>query len=124
MIIDCETHVFPRNYDFRRCHVEHLLADMDRGGVDRTLLMFYSDSTLTSPCGEITDPGIKRFGESDEEVWGYFLESWQEHRDRFYFFNSDYKTVVDYYRELPFCNDEEREYLLGRAAHEFVTGIS
>ena len=87
MIIDCETHVFPRNYEFRRCHVEHLLSDMDRCGVDRTFLMFYCDSTLTSPCGEITDAAEKRFGESDEEVWEYFLASWQEHRDRFYFFN-------------------------------------
>ena len=41
MIIDCETHVFPRNYDFRRTHVEHLLEDMDRCGVHGTFLMFY-----------------------------------------------------------------------------------
>ena len=88
MIIDCETHVFPRNFDFHRCHVEHLLADMDRCGVDKTFLMFYSDSTLTSPCGEIVDPDTKRFGDSDEAVWEYFRESWQRHRERFYFFNA------------------------------------
>jgi len=87
MIIDCETHVFPRNFDYRGCHVENLLADMERCGVDRTFLTFYSDSTLTSPCGEITDPNTKRFGDSDGETWEYFKNSWLEHQDRFYFFS-------------------------------------
>jgi len=87
MVIDCETHIFPRSHDFRRCRVEDLLADMDRTGVDRTFLTFYSDSTLTSPCGEITDPNAKRFGDSDAEVYAYFKESWQQHQDRFYFFS-------------------------------------
>ena len=59
---------------------------MNRCGVDRTFLTFYSNATLTSPCGEITDPSVKRFGESDEEVWTYFKESWLRHKDRFYFF--------------------------------------
>lgn len=86
MVIDCETHIFPRSHDFTRCHVEDLIEDMDRCGVDQTFLTFYSDSTLTSPCGEITDPEDKRFGDSDEEVWDYFRESWQKHRDRFLFF--------------------------------------
>lgn len=87
MLIDCETHVFPRSHDFTRSHVEHLLQDMDRCGVDRTFLTFYSDSTLTSPCGEITDTNEKRFGDSDQEVWEYFIESWKKHQDRFYFFS-------------------------------------
>ena len=86
MIIDCETHIFPRNFDYRHCHVEDLLDDMDRCGVDWTFLTFYSDSTLTSPCGEIVDPGTKRFGESDAEVWEYFEDSWSRNRERFYFF--------------------------------------
>ena len=37
-------------------------------------------------------------------------------------FRSDYGTVVDYYRNLPFCSEEELESLLGGAAYEFVTG--
>ena len=87
MIVDCETHIFPRNFEYRRCHVENLIEDMDSCGVDRTFLTFYSDSTLTSPCGEIADSSVKRFGDSDEEVWEYFKNSWLEHRTRFYFFS-------------------------------------
>ena len=87
MIVDCETHIFPRNFDYRRCHVEHLIEDMNRCGVDQTFLTFYRDSTLTSPCGEIVDPNTKRFGDSDEEVWEYFKDSLQKHRERFLFFS-------------------------------------
>ena len=35
---------------------------------------------------------------------------------------SDYELVVDYYRNLSFCSEEERESILGGAAFEFVTG--
>ena len=87
MIIDCEAHVFPRNFDFPRTGVEHLLADMDRAAVDRAFLTFYCDSTLTSPCGEITDPTTRRFGDSDQHTWEYFRDAWLAHRDRFYFFS-------------------------------------
>ena len=86
MIVDCEVHVFPRNFDgYTRCHVEDLVADMDRCGVDRGFLTFYSDSTLTSACGEI-EPGSQRYSDSDEETWDYFRESWLAHQDRFFFF--------------------------------------
>ena len=37
-------------------------------------------------------------------------------------FKSDYATVIDYYRDFPFCSEAEREYLLSGAVHEFVTG--
>ena len=87
MIIDCETHIFRRNFDYRGCRVEDLLEDMNRCDVDRSFLTFYCDSTLTSPCGEITDPSVKRFGDSDEEVWEYFRESWRKHQASFYFFS-------------------------------------
>lgn len=87
MIIDCETHVFPRHFDYRGCRVENLIEDMDRCGVERTFLMFYCDSMLTSPCGEITEPDAKRFGDSNEETWEYFFDSWKKHPGRFYFFN-------------------------------------
>ena len=87
MVIDCEVHIFPRSYDFTRCDVEHLVEDMSRCEVDGAFLTFYSDSTLTSPCGEITSPDDKRFGDSDEEVWEYFRASWDQNQDRFFFFS-------------------------------------
>lgn len=86
MIVDCETHIFPRIADFQGCHVGDLLRDMDQCGVDRTFLTFYSDSTFISPCGEV-NPGEQRFGDTDEEVWEYFKASWLEHKDRFFFFS-------------------------------------
>ncbi len=38
-------------------------------------------------AGEITDSNAHRFGDSSEEVWDYFIESWQQQRDRFFFFS-------------------------------------
>ena len=37
-------------------------------------------------------------------------------------FKSDYKTVVDYYRNLSFCGEDDLEYILGKSACEFITG--
>ena len=37
-------------------------------------------------------------------------------------FNSDYKTVVDFYRGFSPCSENEIEQLLGAAAYRFVTG--
>jgi len=37
-------------------------------------------------------------------------------------FRSDYRTVVDAYRHFAGCTDEEREFLLGKSAYQFVTG--
>jgi predicted TIM-barrel fold metal-dependent hydrolase len=39
-------------------------------------------------------------------------------------FKTEYATVVDYYRSLPFCSDAERMQLLGGSAYEFVAGRS
>ena len=103
MVVDCETHVFPRSHEFTRCHVEHLLTDMDRCGVDRTFLTFYSDSTLTSPCGEISGPDEKRFGDNDQEVWEFFIEAWQKHQDRFYFFRVPDPREPDCIQTLEKC---------------------
>jgi len=100
MVVDCETHIFSRNFDYLRCRVEDLVEDMDRCGVDRSFLTFYSDSTLTSPCGEITDPDTKRFGDSDAATWEYFKESWLAHRDRFYFFSVPDPREPDCIRRL------------------------
>jgi len=106
-IIDCETHVFPRHWDFRGCRVENLLQDMDRCGVGKTFLMFYSASMLASPCGELKDPNAKRFGESNEQTWEYFIESWKKHKDRFYFFNATDPREPDCIEKL------EQQYKLG-----------
>ena len=106
-IIDCETHVFPTHWDFRGCRVENLLQDMDRCGVDKTFLMFYSASMLASPCGELKDPDAKRFGESNQQTWEYFIESWKKHKDRFYFFNATDPREPDCIEKL------EQQYKLG-----------
>lgn len=87
MIIDCEVHVFPRQFDYQRCRVEHLLHDMDEAGVDKAFLTFYCDSILTSPCGEITEPNVRRCGDSNEQTWEYFRDAYQKNKDRFYFFS-------------------------------------
>jgi hypothetical protein len=35
---------------------------------------------------------------------------------------SDYESVVDYYRNLSFCREEDRDNIMGEASYEFVTG--
>jgi len=143
VVIDCETHVFPRNYDFRRCHVEHLLADMDRCGVGKTFLMasnlrcyeLAAELDNVWVCSSMpwwfrdneANPLLNRQLRFLRDYVGFSKVTWGSDwpyngSSRSFCFNSDYQTVVDYYRELPFYNDEEREYLLGRAAYEFVTG--
>lgn len=111
MIVDCETHVFKKIHmpegDFHRCQVEHLIADMDRCGVDKTFLMAYTLKMLSSPGSQFPDPTAKVFGDSNEEVMEYFVQTWQKHKDRFFFFN-----ITD--PRQPDCIDVlEEQYNLG-----------
>lgn len=90
MIIDCETHVFeriemPDGARIGNTRVEDLLSDMDRTGVDRALLHSYDTRTISScrPGTQFPDPDTDNFGPRPID---YFVESWQRHKERFYWF--------------------------------------
>ncbi len=87
MLIDCETHVFSycKPYpgtEFNYCKAEHLLSDMDRCGVDKTILMSYSPEILGAPDNEFRNPGCL-----GPDPVKYMIESWQKHKGRFFWFS-------------------------------------
>ena len=89
MIIDCETHIFqvidlPGYKRFSACRVENLLEDMDRAGVEKTILTSYDPADLAAPDNPLKDPTYPSLGNNPI---GYFIESWQKHKDRFYWFS-------------------------------------
>ena len=89
MIIDCETHVFesivmPDGAAFHGCQVERLLADMDRCGVDRSILHAYNTRRLSAPGSQFPDPDKESFG---HDALQYFFGSWRAHRERLYWFS-------------------------------------
>lgn len=89
MIIDCETHIFqiidlPGHKKFYGCKVENLVADMDRTGVNKTVLTSYDPADLGAPDNPFMDPNHPSLGNNPI---GYFIESWQRHKDRFYWFS-------------------------------------
>lgn len=89
MIIDTETHVFqvidlPRHPRFDGCRVEDLIADMNRTGVDKSILTSYDPLDLGAPDNPFQDPHHPSLGVNPI---GYSIESWQKHRERFFWFS-------------------------------------
>jgi len=114
MVIDCETHIFKfinmKDGYYERTHVEDLIEDMDRCGVDKSFLMYYTSSMLSHPGSQFPEfPGQKDnvFAENDEEHTKYFIESWQRYKDRFFFFDITDPRQPDCIERL------ERQYKLG-----------
>jgi predicted TIM-barrel fold metal-dependent hydrolase len=89
MVVDCEAHVFesivmPGGAEFHGCQVERLLQDMDRCGVDKSILHAYNTRRLSAPGSQFPDPDQESFGRDPLQ---YFFEAWQAHQDRLYWFS-------------------------------------
>ena len=102
MIIDCETHVFetvvmPDGAEFHGSQVERLLEDLDRCGVDKTILHAYNTRRISAPGSQFPDPTQDNFG---EDPLRYIYESWKTYPDRFYWFSVPDPRQPDCIEEL------------------------